>query len=593
LNKIITTIIIFLCLSIKVYPAEINFSYIDNCKTNINGAYVWTENEKYISTKDISNLCLLFEASKQKDIYKQSDFTHTINLLVKLYDGNGEFYKGLKKDGSIDEANADALTNSYAFWALAKAINSSEGDMFFRIDEILKDIINKKLELKNYGQFKTTFGIKTPMWFVDSNSGLTSIYVLGLIDYYSKSKNQKVKDLIKAYCEGMSIFSDNSLYDFPYCAHYESASNPNIWTLSHNRQMAALALSGKLLANENFISSAEKEADNLYAHLLTSYGAISGLAPSPVIFPQTPESANVMTENLTALAGVTKKEIYYIFAGISASWFYGGNTLYTKMYMPETGKCYEELTENGRTNKISLDASISALKTLISIYKTPAWSYRLFGQKTPAHCFIILQMEDGKAVRKDYETLPIEYPNGTEGKLVAIKKENSFWLKFDITEQSDYSFHLAYLKQFGYSTGTSILMRIDGDKIYSVPLGGSTDEAYMMIQEVLEPRELLPGVHSMGVKFSGLLLGKPATLDSIILKSLFQRRILEHSSGKKIAIIKSFYNTPKSFMLENLSQNKMKPLHIIERNGNKREIPEKSIKIPEYGYIIIEGIGIQ
>ena len=601
MRKLLITFIFLFCAAQQIYaaPSDINFSYIDSLKINSAGNVAWKKNvrDKSVQTSDISRLSLLYEKAIDKGLNKQDDYLKTVNLLIKLYDGNGGFREGFNEDGSISSENADDLTVSYSFIALSKALKSG-GDYKSKANDIVKDIINKNLDeiLSKYSikEIIETEGIRAPSWLVNSRGDISAVYVLGLCEYYEISRDEKAKQLINALCEGLKLFAGKNYYEFPFAAHYENIENPNVWTLANNRQMSALAIGGKLLDNKDFIASAESSGDNLYVHLLSSYGAIPGLAPSPVIYPQTSEGAEVLTENLAVLADITKKEKFRILSGIAASWFYGGNSKYAKMYDPLSGRCFYTLTETGRQNDTSLRASINALTTLMSIYNTSSWDYRVLEQKSPAHCFIVLQMEDGKAVRKDYETEIIEYPDGTEGKLVAIKRENSFWLRFDIKEQGDYSFYLAYLKQYGFSTGTSILMRVDGDKIYSVPLGGSKDKAYMFCQEVLEPRELLPGVHSMGVKFSGLLLGKAAVLDSVLLQPLFQKRVLEFSSGKKIALIKSFYEETKSFSLNNLSVDKIKPYQYIGADGVKHHITGigESIQIPAHGYVIIEGNGI-
>lgn len=580
-------------------PPDINFSYIDGLKATSGGSTIWNKNakEKLVSTSDISHLSILFDRSNDKGMGRQSDYLKTVGLLIKLYDGNGGFKEGLNADGSLAGQSADDLTVSYAFFALAKA-SKNGADYRVRANEIVKEIIGKNLAdvLANYSskQMIETDGISAPSWLVKSRGDISALYALGLCDYYTVSKDDKSKQLIDALCEGLRLFVGKNYYEFPFSAHYENILNPNVWTLARNRQISALAIGGQLLGNKDFIASAEVACDNLYVHLLSSYGIISGLAPSPVIYPQTSEGAQVMTENLAVIADVTKKEKYYILAGMAASWFYGGNPRGTRIYDTLTGKCSYTLTETGQKNDFSLKSSVNALTALLSIYNTQSWEYRLLEQKSPAHCFMVLQMEEGKAVRKDYETEVIEYPDGTEGKLVAIKRENSFWLRFDTTQRGDYSFYLAYLKQQGYSTGTSILMRVDGDKIYSVPLGGSKDRAYMFCQEVLEPRELLPGVHSLGVKFSGLLLGKAAVLDSVILQPLFQRRILVLPSGKKIVLIKSFYEETKSFSLNELSQEKINPYQYIGMDGVKHHITGlgESIQIPAHGYVIVEGNGI-
>ncbi len=590
---------LFFCPTIcRASQTDLNFSYINSKRANAGEKTVWwqSESSKKSATSDINRLSLLLGESINKGLNKKEDYAHSVNFIISAYDGNGNFKKEAADSGNFTDEELSPTECAYSFWALARACKTADADLQAKAANIVEQIIKIKLEsclpLYEKKELTDVNGVKAPTWFIESRSDVSSIYVLGLVEYHHATKSQKAAALINALCDGIKIFSDNKYYEFPYCAHYESVENPYLWTLSNNRQMAALALGGKLLGNKEFITSAEDEANNLYAYLLSSYGSISGLAPSPVIFPQVPEAAQVMTENLITLANVTEKEQYYILAGISASWFFGGNAISQTIYKSETGSCSISINEKGAAQETSLYASVEALSALVSIYNTVAWDYRHLKQKKQPHCFIVLQAEDGKAVRKDYEIEPIDYPGGTTGNIVAIKRENSFWIRFTIDEPNDYSFHLVYLKQYGFATGTSILMRIDGDKIYSVPLGGSTSGTYMIMQEVLEPRALLPGLHSMGIKFSGLLLGKAAKLDCVVLQPLFQRRVFTQPSGKEIAIVKSFHNESSPFNTEILSNDEFAPIsYIISNNITKNRINSHEIKIPAHGYAIIEGQG--
>lgn len=579
----------------------LNLSYINGKKTSVSlqgKSFSVPMEQGTAYTEDISRLVLLLCDKKGKEF--QAELQNYLEFISALYISDGKFHKGIDSSGNFteQEENPAHTGDAYAFWALCKGLEAMPKGTAENIEKIIEDTVKTKLkpgiEGGSFNRTESVHGITAPLWLVDGRSDSTSLYILALLDYAEKNGGDEIRKLISGYAEAVKIFSDSNPAEFPYCAHYESTGNIQLRTIANNRQIAALALAGKYLNNKSFIDSSEKEANNLYIHLLASYGPICGMAPAPVIYPQTAECAEVMTYNLIKLAEVTSREQYYVLAGLSAAWFQGANSAGKPLYNRQTGKMESMLTEKGIAESgNSLKDSIEALSALQLADGAKSRDYIAYTQDTPSHSFIVLQAEEGKPVKKDYELRSFTYPGGTEGQLVDIKRENAFWIRFAIEEENDYEFHLVYLKKPGISLGTSIDMRIDGDKIYSVPLGGSPDIEYMAMQEVLEPRPLLPGLHSMGIRFSGLLLRTPATLDCVVLQPLTEWRVFT-APGKQqaAALIKSFRKEAYTFELSRLESKNFfaNTVKIYDNNGKLLQSTEgASIKLPPYGYAVAEG----
>ena len=570
---------------------DINFNEIKSLKKMYKNYILYADHGKDIKTYNMAQLSILLENCKEKGI--KTDISEDCNSFVAdMYKGQGRFC-----ESNSNNEDADSITSAYSFLALAQKKATANGELKSKIDKIIDDIIKTKIIplTSNYSknEYLEKDGVNSPTWLVEGRGDTSSLYLLALCEMYKKDKNEEIKNYIKMLADGIKQFTTMKYDEFPYCAHYESVANPHIFTLSANRQTEALAKAGELLKDRELTNSAKNEADNLIVHLLSSYGPICGMAPSPVVYPQNSQGAQVITENLIALAEEKKKKKYETLAGISASWFYKGKKKKKNIYDPTTGKSKVFLAGNGVSDDTNLESAIEALSTLVSIYKTDGWDYRLYKEAKKPHSYIILQAEEGKAVRKDYEIEDIGYPSGMMGSLVAIKKENSFWLRFSIEEDDEYAFHLCYLKQSGFGASTSILMRIDGDKIYTVPLAGSQEDTFMFMQEVLERRLLQAGLHSMGIKFSGLLLGKAAKIDSVILQPLSQRRTFENEEGEKLTIVKSFHRDNKNYALSNLSKDN----YILENCtytssagiSNAKINNSSEVLLPAYGYLIFEG----
>ena len=578
--------------SAKIADArEINFSEIKSLKKMYKNYLLYADHGKDINTYNMAQLAILLENCREKGI-KTDISEDCISFVADMYKGQGRFCKS----DSSDE-DADSITSAYSFLALAKKRATANGELKDKIDKIIDDIVKTKIIplTSNYSKNEhlEKDGVNSPTWLVEGRGDTSSLYILALCEMYKKDKSEETKNYIKMLSDGVKQFTTLKYDEFPYCAHYESVANPHIFTLSANRQTEALAKAGELLKDKELTTSAKNEADNLIVHLLSSYGPICGMAPSPVVYPQTSQGAQVITENLIALAEATNDKKYETLAGISASWFYKGNTAGKNKKKTKTGKSKVFLAGNGVSDDTNLESAIEALSTLVSIYKTEGWDYRLYKELKKPHSYIILQAEEGKAVRKDYEIEDIGYPSGMMGSLVAIRKENSFWLRFSIEEDDEYAFHLCYLKQSGFGVSTSILMRIDGDKIYTVPLAGSQEDTFMFMQEVLERRILQAGLHSMGIKFSGLLLGKAAKIDSVILQPLSQRRTFENEEGEKLTIVKSFHTDNKKYALSNLSKDNynLEDCTYTSSAGisNAKINNSSEVLLPAYGYLIFEG----
>lgn len=560
-------------------------------------------------TETVARVALLYSLHFEKahDSTSLQRTREAIDFLLAMEDEEGLFYSYMNDDGSLEKADQAPYTYeyAYAFWALCRGHRLfSKADAAYAASlepHIAKTIERLKASQRGsdlYGRYRSVNGVETPEWLINGRSDLTSIFVLGLLEYCSASPNADVKSLITNYCSGIRSFQGSAPDIFPFGAHYESTDALSTWTLAHNRQISALALAGEKFGTGEWIDSAALEVFTLYTHFLTSYGPWSGMAPSPIIYPQEPSSAEVMTSNLLSLLKATGKEPYALMAGLSASWLTGNNTGKEVMYDEAAGKCYDSLTEKGRSSTAGLEATVEALTTMVGIWNTQAWQNMEFRSASTPHSFSVLQAEEGKAVRKDYEIEECVYPGSTTGRYVVIKRENSFWIKFDITQENEYAFYLTYLKQPGLDLGASIMMRVDGDKIFTIPLGGAQDNPYMTMKEVMDPRLLLPGPHSMGIRYSGLLHSKAAIIDNVLVQPLFEWRVFDaHQAGQKLVLVRSFYRDDRDFALQRLGFTNVlfQTCTIYSRSGEtvsrRTDLSSQSgaIKIPACGFAVLRG----
>ena len=85
----------------------------------------------------------------------------------------------------------------------------------------------------------------------------------------------------------------------------------------------------------------------------------------------------------------------------------------------------------------------------------------------------------------------------------------------------------------------SVMMRIDGDKIFQVSLGDVDGRPIMRRKFVDGPRPLRAGPHSFGIRFSGLLMTKPALLDSVVVQPAVERREFVTAEGDRLVLMRN------------------------------------------------------
>lgn len=607
--------------SVAAFPSnEVNFTYLETLRRKVTlkekGLELrpWMEQEKkngelsptYVAkTETISKIALMYLSwfEKTGDRESLTRGRDAVDILLLLQGESGLFASSIGDDGSFSAGTSPDYASASAFRAISRCfrvIRKLDAPYAARLESSMEKTIAKLRP--SQGSLSSEkppliHGVPVSPWLISGRSDLTALFVLGLLEYYSSSPRGDVKEIAGHCCDAIAAFNGDSNEEFPFCAYYEDANNFSTWSLAHSRQIAAMALAGSQFGNPAWIESAERAANSIYPHFLASYGPLCGMAPGPVIYPQLPEGCEVMTDNLITLLNVTGKRNYALMAGLSASWLFGNNQKGVAMYDKALGKGYDYLDSQGRGSEAGPGSTADALLTLIRIKDSLAWEYLESREKTTPHTFIVLEAEEGKPVRKDYEIQGCVYPGGYPGKCVVIKKENSFWIKFEIMKESEYEFLLSFLRQTGLEMGSSIMMRIDGDRIFTVPLGGSTDSEYMAMEEVIEPRVLLPGYHSMGIRFSGLLHSKPSIIDSVVLQPVLEWRAFSQPSGETLVLVKSFAKDRKKIALDSLSLKNFSVTDITHysRLGNlvsQEKNPQRnpaSIEVPEYGYSVIRG----
>jgi hypothetical protein len=525
---------------------------------------LWTTTDKNLVRKDISvsteEIAVITRAFlKHYDKYKQPDSLEKarngMNFLLYMEAQGGGFYHFLDKSGkkivsenmepSLDETTANVfLTFTEAAKILKKdfsefkTIESSILRMVKKLEESLESQETGFGTYKNYGK------LKVPGWLIMGRGDLSSFYLLGLCNYYTVSRSGQIENVALKIAQGIAEFTNNDPEIFPLYAHLSYSDKPYNWKTSTAYQVAALSTASKTFQRKAWLDEAEKEAVGFLAHLPASYGPIFGFFPHPVTDLQTPAAAYALTLNFSTIAEITGEEQYEKIAGLCAAWFFKNNTPQKFMYSPEEGSCFREIRSNDIVREKCSVATAYSLLSLLEVQGKKSNNYLDFRPVTN-HTYKVLKSETGIPVHADLEVTDWSYPYGQNGMVVVIRRMNTFWHKFPVEIEDDYFLRMAFLKQQFYSSAVAVNVRIDGGPILLVPLGGAQREPFMVKKRVTDPVRLSPGLHTVGVRYKGLLYTQPAIIDCVIVQPSLEYVRLVNDRKENILLMKNWNSAEK------------------------------------------------
>ncbi|MCE7869799.1 hypothetical protein DYH09_05410 [bacterium CPR1] len=379
--------------------------------------------------------------------------------------------------------------------------------------------------LADYPALMKVHGFEEPAW-LRGQSDTVAHALLAWVAVDKLDPRPDRRKIIQQFAEGLVLLQRKSTHLYPYGAHVSFYPSPELepyaptpdgqlvpgvsWILQNSPQVEALVAAGTHLSSPALIQSAEVEGLGMLAHVVASGKLAYGYLPRPQDGGSS-RGALVLIENLVSLEKATGRPVYAVLAGMAAGWARPGSN---------------------PAEQAAAQLADSLLKGL------PAERYRPVEDLQPPFSYQVMDAENGKAVIKAFDVMDVTYPGGFPGKLVTVGREQMFWMRFDVDREDEYYFYLVCLKttQAGL---VSVAMRIDGDKIFTVQLGGATDSSFVDLAFVAGPRRLRSGPHSFGIRFSGLLMKQPAILDAVIVQPVVERRLVKLKDGEHLLLLKN------------------------------------------------------
>ncbi len=374
--------------------------------------------------------------------------------------------------------------------------------------------------LQDYPRLQEVHGQREPAW-VHGEADQVALVTLALIDLDRAAPDPRRREQINQFAQGLAQLHHTNLQNYPFSAHTsfdparldspayapgtESKAPGALWRPERSYQVKALAAASQYVGDKNLLEEAQVEAMGIWSHLATSGRWVWAFVPRPTGKSEILGAA-AGVDNFLTLESITHSDAYKLLSGLAA-----------RDCLAASAKSADE--------KAAQDWVRS---------HTKGNRYLDFKNASEPVSYQVMEAEQGRAVQKAFDVLEVVYPDGEPGKMVKVGRDQMFWMRFDIEREDDYFFHLIFLKSRLEGGLVSVMMRIDGDKIFQVNLGGASDP-YVDMDFVDGPRPLRAGPHSFGIRFAGLLMTQPAILDAVLAWPVVERRFL--SNGKRRLLV--------------------------------------------------------
>lgn len=417
---------------------------------------------------------------------------------------------------SVTPSNPGQTNYSNAFLAFSLA-ESGSAALRSQAQQLVAPYL---LWLQDYPRLQDVHGQREPAW-LHGEADQAALVTLALIELDRTNPDPRRKEQITQFAQGLSQLHHTNTQSYPFGAHTsfdnarldspayapgaESKAPGALWRPERSYQVKALAAASQYVGDKNLLEEAQVEALGIWSHLATSGRWVWAFVPRPT-GKSTILGPAAAVDNFLTLEGITHNEVYQLLAGLSAR------------------DCLEFAAKTA-DEKAAQDWVRAHLK---------GNRYFDFKNASDPVSYQVMEAEQGRAVQKAFDVLEVTYPDGEPGKMVKVGRDQMFWMRFDIEREDDYFFYLIFLKSRLEGGLVSVLMRIDGDKIFQVNLGGASDP-YVDMDFVDGPRPLRAGPHSFGIRFAGLLMTQPAILDAVLAWPVVERRFL--SNGKRRLLV--------------------------------------------------------
>ena len=526
----------------------------------------------------------------------------------------GNFVLWMQPDGTLnpsptppDSPNPADAGASYwlarALWALGEgyATFQSLDPTFAAVLKTRMDLAMSKLDAElvtpNYGQYYLLHGYRTPKWFISDGADASSEALLGLAAYYYATGSTEAGVLATEFGSGIAGFQPGTSRDWPWGALMPWSRSVSDWHAWGAHMSMALSVAGPLLGHSDWVTTAERDANQFETHQQVSFGPINGLLPAPVDTSQIAYGAETTTDGLLAAGQATGKVVYRELGGIAASWFLGNNPAGAPMYDASTGVVYDGIGTDGSINRNSgAESTIEGLLAVMNAANDPvAAAYMGYDHLTSRVSYRMIEAESGSLSGAATVVQPPSAWTGeaqwSNGKYVDLTTGGTDSLTVTAPIAGRYRVYLVFDKQIASPGAVGVSVSVDGvsagtdDEGGAGAQGDSPNPDYLWIDSVAVAQHLNAGTHTVTVRYAG---GGSvhAKVDALLLQPAVEDRVLSDGSGGTLALYKSLTDAGSQAALPGPGR---WTIQVYDQNGNLVNAHVSSasaVPVQPYGYTI-------
>ncbi len=494
-----------------------------------------------------------------------------LNFTLYMQATDGEFYNFIvNREGVI---NRDGVTSrkSLDWWAYRGLWSLARGISVFKdIDKPYAERLETaylKTEnliaarLANVNQWTLVHGFRAPAWLPNNAADSTGVLILALAEYQATKPNAKTEKLLTTLADAVSNHQLGDAKLYPFAMHPHTVAAPGFWHAWGAHEAQSLARAGEVLGRADYIGSARREIENLFAWQLATE-RVHELGVLPRLEGQQVYGVNCMVQACMNLYKATGEIRYAKMAGLHASWLTGNNFIEAKMYDADTGRGYDGLDVIDGKSKVNrnsgAESTIEALMILQSVKDVPEAVKYLNYQTSAQQSWQIIEAEmgrvvTGKPVIKSADEMNEARISG--GRYYELNNGDAISINFDVTDADDYLLYVAHLRRAlavtprqstlrqarnsltsrKQSSRGALVLQFDDNRRVIVPETVSPDRDFMWLDFVnTPPVKLQTGKHTLRVRYRSLDRNARAIIDGFMLQPAIATKTLQSPKGGRI-----------------------------------------------------------
>ncbi|PLR95879.1 carboxypeptidase-like regulatory domain-containing protein [Bacillus sp. T33-2] len=348
-----------------------------------------------------------------KDEYSLSQIKDGLEFVMWMQESDGDFrnFVALDENGEIYKRDSHSSSKTFSYWATRAYTSLSYAhEILKEEDPEFADRVKKHMELSSnrinekvkplYGTYTEKNGEKYPAWDLYDN-WVTTIALDALTKHHAVLPNDTVKENIQMLGEALYASQFGDFINYPYGGFMSTYSDRvDIWSEWGSQQVAAMALAGDALGNENWIAAAELAADSFLSDSIISGRAFSQ-QPNDIKYPQINYGTASYVDNFIKLYDVTGKEKYAFMAGVAGQWWLGNNDKNHPMFNQEYGIAFDAIDENKVNINSGAESNIEAIRALARILQNETSKTALFSTELEKQRALTIELEDQYVKKTD------------------------------------------------------------------------------------------------------------------------------------------------------------------------------------------------